>query len=183
MCVSYTFSLFSLSFSSSNQREAQRLQQHYYPLEVDHTISLQDKIRYMEEWVTKAHEALIKYGFRQSLLETAVKHSNLRLRDGIQEVFDLIHENEVPMLLFSAGIADIIEEVLRQQAKPPSQAHIVSNKMIFDEEGKLIDFTTPVFHVSMEWKCVVRGKGGKEEEESTHIHLLFFVCVMVIGIK
>ena len=40
-------------------REAQRLQHTYYPLEVDHTLSLDEKFKYMEEWVTLAHDALV----------------------------------------------------------------------------------------------------------------------------
>lgn len=43
-------------------REAQRLQHTYYPLEVDPSIGLEQKYKYMEEWVTLAHEALIKVG-------------------------------------------------------------------------------------------------------------------------
>jgi cytosolic 5'-nucleotidase 3 len=38
----------------------------------------------------------------------------------------------VPVLIFSAGLADVIEEVLRQQAELPPNVHVVSNRMVFD---------------------------------------------------
>lgn len=44
---------------------------------------------------------------------------------------------QVPLLLFSAGIADIIQEALSQQARMPSTCHIVSNEMLFDGDGLL----------------------------------------------
>lgn len=44
---------------------------------------------------------------------------------------------QVPLLLFSAGIADVIAEALRQQARMPNTCHIVSNEMVFDDEGHL----------------------------------------------
>ena len=49
----------------------------------------------MEEWVTKAHDLLIKYGFRKNLLAPAVKKSNLTLRDGVMRVFDLLENKQV----------------------------------------------------------------------------------------
>ena len=61
---------------------------------------------------------------------------------------------QVPFLIFSAGIADVIEEVCRQQLHHPlpPNVHIVSNRMLFEGEengggDKLTGFTEPVFHV------------------------------------
>jgi len=131
----------------------------------------------MEDWVREAHDLLIEYGFRRSLLSTAVKHAHLAVREGCQEIMDISAQAAVPLLVFSAGIADVLEEVCRQQLpKPlPDTVHVVSNRMLFSsfatsslpsssssptntieasnkdqevkEEGVLIGFTDPVFHV------------------------------------
>lgn len=63
--------------------------------QVDHTITLEQKLVYMEEWVTKAHDALIQYRFRKDLIEKAIRGSNLTLRDKIGEVFDIIEQRQV----------------------------------------------------------------------------------------
>ena len=104
----------------------------------------------MEEWVVKAHDLLIEYGFRRELLAPAVKHAHLAVREGLAQLMDLSAQAAIPLLLFSAGIADVIEEVCRQQlARPlPDTVHIVSNRMLFQkEDGVLTGFTEPVFHV------------------------------------
>src|SRR5690606_20357852 len=77
----------------------------------------------------------------------AVKDANIRLREGCHDLFDLTEQNSVPLLIFSAGIADVLEEVIRHYARLPSNAVVVSNKMIFSEAGALTGFQDPVLHV------------------------------------
>lgn len=47
------------------------------------------KITYMEEWVHKAHDLLLQYHFRRSLLPTAVQHANVGIREGLNELLAL----------------------------------------------------------------------------------------------
>lgn len=44
----------------------------------------------------------------------------------------MLHKYNVPLLLFSAGIGDVIEEVIRQQLKITDNMRIVSNYMEFN---------------------------------------------------
>lgn len=43
----------------------------------------------MEEWVHKAHDLLLQYNFRRSLLPTAVRHANVAVRAGLDELLAL----------------------------------------------------------------------------------------------
>ena len=45
-----------------------------------------------------------------------------------------LHDHKVPVLIFSAGIGDIIERVIIQQAHMYSNIKIVSNYMDFNNE-------------------------------------------------
>lgn len=47
------------------------------------------KITYMEEWVHKAHDLLLQYHFRRNLLPTAVRHANVAVRDGLNDLLAL----------------------------------------------------------------------------------------------
>ena len=47
------------------------------------------KITYMEEWVHKAHDLLLQYNFRRSLLPTAVTHANVAVRGGLNDLLAL----------------------------------------------------------------------------------------------
>ena len=58
-------------------------------------------------------------------------------RDGCDWLFDELHKCDVPLLIFSAGVGDIIQEVLKQQYTVYDNMKIVSNFMDFDKEVKL----------------------------------------------
>ncbi len=47
------------------------------------------KITFMEEWVHKAHDLLLAYDFRKSLLPTAVRHANVAVRKGLNDFLAL----------------------------------------------------------------------------------------------
>ena len=54
-------------------------------------------------------------------------------RDGCNAFFALLHQHSIPLLIFSAGLGDIIEEVIQQRSKFYGNMKIVSNFMKFDE--------------------------------------------------
>lgn len=54
-------------------------------------------------------------------------------REGFQLFFDHLHEHSIPLLIFSAGIGDILEEVIRQAGVFHSNVNVFSNYMDFDE--------------------------------------------------
>ncbi|KFK36772.1 hypothetical protein AALP_AA4G168500, partial [Arabis alpina] len=52
------------------------------------------------------------------------------------------------VLIFSAGLADVIEEVLRQKLRRTfKNVKIVSNRMVFDDVGRLNSFKGKLIHV------------------------------------
>ncbi|PPD98865.1 hypothetical protein GOBAR_DD04133 [Gossypium barbadense] len=57
------------------------------------------------------------------------------------------NEKDVPVLIFSAGLADIIEEVLRQKVhRYFKNIKIISNQMVFDDSGRLVSFKGKLIH-------------------------------------
>lgn len=54
-------------------------------------------------------------------------------RDGFQLFFDHLHKHDVPLLIFSAGVGDILEEVIRQAGVFHPNVKVFSNYMDFDE--------------------------------------------------
>jgi 5'-nucleotidase len=60
----------------------------------------------------QAHELLLEYKVNKSDIEHMVNEAELTLRDGVDAFFKLLEQHHVPCLVFSAGIADVIEEVL-----------------------------------------------------------------------
>ncbi|GBG83215.1 hypothetical protein CBR_g36829 [Chara braunii] len=129
-------------------RKRQQLYEHYYPLEICPDLSYEDKFRYMEEWWTKVHGLLVEGGLQRSAIRASVGSANIEFREGCTELFALLEQLEVPLLIFSAGLADIIEEVMLQRIhRQFANITVVSNRMAFDEQGSLTGFVGKTIHI------------------------------------
>uniref|UniRef100_A0A3Q4BLP3 Uncharacterized protein n=1 Tax=Mola mola TaxID=94237 RepID=A0A3Q4BLP3_MOLML len=105
----------------------------YYPIEINASLSVEEKLPLMVEWWTKAHELLLQQEIRKDLLAVVVKESEAMLRDGYKLFFDHLQEHSIPLLILSAGIGDILEEVIRQAGVFHPNIKVLSNFMDFDE--------------------------------------------------
>uniref|UniRef100_A0A4W6CM26 5'-nucleotidase n=1 Tax=Lates calcarifer TaxID=8187 RepID=A0A4W6CM26_LATCA len=118
----------------------------YYPIEIDASRSAEEKLPLMVEWWTKVHELLIEQKIRRDMLAHAVKESSAMLRDGYKVFFECLAEHQVPLLIFSAGVGDVLEEVIRQNHVFHPNIHIISNYMDFDQTGVLQAFKGQLIH-------------------------------------
>ena len=55
-------------------------------------------------------------------------------RDGCDWLFEQLYKDQVPLLVLSAGIGDVIEAVIRQQVKLYDNVKVVANYMEFNEQ-------------------------------------------------
>ncbi|CAM0875693.1 unnamed protein product [Alopecurus aequalis] len=128
------------------KREA--LFEHYHPIEINPDIPLPEKAKLMEEWWGKTHGLLIEGGLTQEAIKKSVADAVIAFRDGVVELFEFLEARDIPVLVFSAGLADIIEEVFRQKLhRSFKNIKIVSNRMVFNEEGRLVAFKGKTIHV------------------------------------
>ncbi|GFR62999.1 5'-nucleotidase [Elysia marginata] len=127
--------------------ETRRLKDIYMPIEFDPTKTVEEKIPKMIEWYSKNHELLVTCHLTKQLITTMVRESRARLRDGCKEFFDQLHNMEIPLLLFSAGMGDIIKETIQQQATfYPENMKIVANFFKFDDTDKMVGFSGDLIH-------------------------------------
>ncbi|XP_065001663.1 uncharacterized protein LOC135634883 [Musa acuminata AAA Group] len=126
----------------------QALYEYYHPLEISPTIPIEEKTKLMEEWWEKTHGLLIEGGVTYDAIKKSVSEATIAFRDGVVELFEFLEELDVPVLVFSAGLADIIEEVFRQKLhRSFKNVKVVSNRMVFDEKGCLVAFKGKTIHV------------------------------------
>ncbi|KAJ0262303.1 5'-nucleotidase [Hirschfeldia incana] len=160
------------------KREA--LYEHYHPLEFSPVIPLEEKTKLMEEWWSKTHDLLIEGGLTYDAIKQSVASSSLAFRDGVVELFEFLEEKEIPVLIFSAGLADVIEEVLRQKLhRTFKNVKIVSNRMVFDDDGRLVSFKGKLIHVlnknehALDMAAPLHDNlgvdNGEEDEENAYV--------------
>lgn len=102
--------------SQQYRDECHRLLEYYYPKEIDPNLTLDERVVFMLEWLAGASKALIdekcsRVSYHNLLLSA---QSDIDLRQGCDELFTISHHSklDVPILVFSAGIGDVIDAVL-----------------------------------------------------------------------
>ncbi|KAM4597993.1 cytosolic 5'-nucleotidase 3-like [Polymixia lowei] len=133
--------------SSECKEKLKELLNTYYPIEIDSSRSIEEKLPLMVEWWTKAHALLVQQNIRKDLLAVAVRESDAMLREGYRFFFDHLQEHSIPLLIFSAGLGDILEEVIRQAGVFHPNVKVFSNYMDFDETGALKAFKGELIHI------------------------------------
>ncbi|XP_021773462.1 7-methylguanosine phosphate-specific 5'-nucleotidase A-like [Chenopodium quinoa] len=129
-------------------RKRQELYDHYRPIEICPEIPIDEKTKLMEAWWGKTHGLLVEGGLTFDDIRKSVANARMAFREGVIELFQILEKKDVPILIFSAGLADIIEEVLRQRIQRSfKNIEIVSNRMVFDNEGNLSAFKGKTIHV------------------------------------
>ncbi|XP_052814773.1 7-methylguanosine phosphate-specific 5'-nucleotidase-like isoform X2 [Mya arenaria] len=129
------------------KEQAYKIRDKYFPIETDPNLTIEEKTPYMVEWWTKAHALLEKYPLSKEMLHSMVAKSTAKLREGCTTFFDNLHASDIPLLVFSAGVGDIIREVIAQNSHMYDNMHVVSNDLNFDENGKMIGFKNAIIHV------------------------------------
>lgn len=122
------------------------LKDKYYPLETDPNLSVKEKIPLMIEWWEGNHKQMEKCSLRMKDIEEAVANSTAMLRDEHESLFRTLDENGVPLLIFSAGIGDVLKEIIRQRSVWRDNMKVVANMMKFDGQGVMCGFEGKLIH-------------------------------------
>lgn len=125
--------------------DSMKLAKKYCPLEMDYTLSFEVKSSYMLDWYTKVIGLYYKYGLTYDKLVACVKCGNIKLRDGLTELLSYFHTNKIPVIIVSAGIGNVITQVLEQHHCLYDNIHIISNFFPF-EHNRLLPFHNPIIH-------------------------------------
>ena len=72
--------------------------------------------------------------FNKDMLERAVEKTDLTLRDGAKEFFRKMYKNNIPVIIISSSIKNVIEEYLKQNHAFYDNIHIYANNL--DMNGK-----------------------------------------------
>ncbi|GMT30394.1 hypothetical protein PFISCL1PPCAC_21691, partial [Pristionchus fissidentatus] len=127
--------------------KCKQLSAHYLPIEFDGNMTMEEKIPHMEAWWRQSHAAIVDKGVERAVLEELVMNSNIRLRDNAPALLKHLEDSRVPLVMFSAGIGDIISIFLAQRlGAVPANMHLISNMMTYDEKNVVSGFREPLIH-------------------------------------
>lgn len=118
-------------YGEACKKEIQKLNETYAPIELDYQISKEKKEQYMIEWYQKSMDLLYQYGLTKTNLQKSLQKETLLLREGAKEFFKNLNDSQIPVIILSAGIGNVIEEFLKQQEIYFNNIHIISNFIQF----------------------------------------------------
>lgn len=132
-------------YGEACQKEIEQLNGKYEPIELDYILPEEQKEQYMVEWYQKSMDILYKYHVTYSNLMKALQKNKLEFRRGAKEFFKKAQQKNIPIIILSAGIGNVIEEFLKKQECYYENMYIISNFITFQED-KMQKFTKPLIH-------------------------------------
>ncbi len=127
------------------KKDSLKLVDKYYPYELDYSLDMNTKCTFIEEWYTKNMNLFYEYGLTYDVLINCVKDSNVCFREGFKNFFDFLNKNNIPIIILSAGIGNVIFEVLKLNNCLYDNVCIISNFIEF-ENNKMKFFDNTIIH-------------------------------------
>ncbi len=119
---------------------------YYGAIEINYNIDQETKEKYMIEWYEKCMNLYYEYGLTKEKLEKSIKESKLIFREGAKEFIEKTKENNIPLIILSAGIGNVIEEFFKINNCYFNNIYIISNFIKFDENGNMKKFEDNMIH-------------------------------------
>lgn len=137
------------------KKQFHELRTRYLPIEQDPRLSKEEKIPFMIEWWTKSLQLTVESRIDRESIKELVHESGTSLKIECKSFFENCERKNIPVLVFSAGLGDVIDEWLRKETgRRFENLKIVSNFMRFDESeremkrgGRISGFRNRLIHV------------------------------------
>jgi len=108
--------------------ECIRVFSHYHKFEIDESLLVQEKMSIMSEWYRKNIETLINFGITEEIINYAANNESIMaFRDGALEFLKQMNKKNIPIIIISAGVGNIIEQFLIRNNCNYPNIHICSN--------------------------------------------------------
>ena len=128
------------------KKESYELYKKYSPIELEYKISFEAKNKAMEEWYYGAMNLYYKYHLTKDTLIESINKSNLIFRKGAKEFLEKMYKENIPVVILSAGIGNVIEQFLKKNNCLYSNIFIISNLIEFDKNGNIEKYTGKLIH-------------------------------------
>ena len=118
-------------------KKTYELFKYYRPYEIDETIDYNTKSNLMNEWWNKHINLFSKYQISKDIIENKETILNsITFRKGTKEFFQNMNERNIPIIIVSAGIGNIIESSLILNDCYFDNIHIIAN--FFKYENNIV---------------------------------------------
>lgn len=111
---------------------------YYRPIELDYTLKTEEKQKMMKEWANKSFSLISEY-ITEEIIDKSTDDCNMHLRDGVKEFFAKMNEQNITVVIMSAGIGNIIKSFLKKENVLYDNIVLISNFFEFINNKPYID--------------------------------------------
>ncbi len=109
-------------------REVEDSYNKYRPIELDLDLKYAEKSKEMQAWSQSSFQNIINHSFKKEWLEEiADRHDFMEFRDGFVDFLKFTNQHNIPVIIISAGIGDIIKMFLDRNGCRFNNVFVVSN--------------------------------------------------------
>lgn len=145
---------------------------YYFPIEIDYKIDEKEKESYMIEWYDKCINLYYEFDLTKKKLEQSIRQSKITFREGAKEFIKKANINNIPIVILSAGIGNVIEEFLKINDYYFDNIYIISNFIKFNDNGNMKKFNDKMIHTLNKTMEGHLSKEFKEKIDKKEIGLL-----------
>lgn len=162
--------------------KSQKLSEKYRSYETDLTIDFEIRDKYVKEWYEAELNQMAKAGldksFFQKVVEESIEDGYILFRNGMTTFFELIEKYNIPLIIISAGIKEIIEEEFKALLGEEKYKNLIEKKLLFiianyfkyNDKKVIEDFSKPVIYSFNKCNFINNEMMGNKKE----INVVFF---------
>ena len=87
-----------------------------------------------------------EYGLNSNILDLCVCNANVHFRQGFKKFLKGLYDNNIPVIILSAGIGNVIYNLLRINDCLYDNIDIVSNFIDFSDDGNMLKYNKFMIH-------------------------------------
>ncbi|MFP4567497.1 MAG: hypothetical protein ACLFN8_00990 [Candidatus Woesearchaeota archaeon] len=130
----------------------------YNPIELDLSLDYDFRFKMMQAWWETHEKLFVECGMHKSIIDDIlVKYPNV-FREGADDVLRFLSDNDIPLLIFSAGIGNLIEGYLKKDGLFFGNVHVLSNTFDFNSEGFATGYKEDVIHLMNKSECLIQDE-------------------------
>lgn len=145
-------------------KERMEIFNYYRPLELDYTIKEQEKQKIMKDWANKSFTLLSKY-LTENIINKSLENSNIHFRKGAKDFLAKMNNMNIPVIIMSAGVGNIIRNFLQKEGCLFDNIQIVSNFFEFRDEKAYIDLNNIMATLNKEYRKIPQSARKILEEK------------------
>lgn len=126
--------------------KAKELFREYYPIEKDLSLDFEYRYQKIEEWFNKQFDLVIESKLHLDVIANGVRSNPNILREGVEDFFNFLNSLQIPLVVNSAGLGNVIEHYLREKSILHPNVFILSNIISFCQNGYAISFQEQTIH-------------------------------------